>query len=260
LFRDLPEADLVLLAAACKPRSLPKGAVVLRQGEPGESLFVIVSGTVEILREQAVGRPEFIAELMPDDVFGEMALLGDGRRSRTVRATSPVLLLEISRGDFEGLVLTRFSREQIETAIQKLAFLHRAPLSRNWSSAAMAAFTRRCQILEFTPGRVLVTEREPNHFFYVVYEGELSVLVGGKRVAKLGSGDFFGEISLLQNSVASATILAVNMGRCLVLSRKDFLEFITRDFVVGLHFEEIGSRRLGRPLLPLGHACFAETG
>lgn len=250
LFKDLSEDDLEKLAATASPRGVEKGGVVLRQGEPGETLFVVFSGTAEVLREQAVGRPEYIAELLPGDVFGEVALLGGGVRTRTVRATSSLRLLAIDRAGFNGLVLNRFSREQIETAIQKKAFLSRIAFSRRWSPGAMLAFARRSQFLDFEAGAVLIRAGAHNQFFYLVHEGTLEVALEGNAVARLSRGEFFGELSLLQNSVAGASILARTPGRCLVLHKRDFLEFITRDFLVGLHLEKIASRRLGRALFP----------
>jgi CRP-like cAMP-binding protein len=67
-------------------------------------------------------------------------------------------------------------------------------------------------------------------------------------VSRLRRGDFYGELGLLPNLLAKATIVASTPGRCLLVPIPDFLQFITHDFAVGLQFEEIGSERLGRPL------------
>ncbi len=250
LFKDLPPADMAGLASATNTRWLAKGEVVLRQGERGDTMFVVFSGTAEVLREQEVGRPEFIAELLPCDVFGEVALLEGGPRTRTVRASSDLCLLVIERDAFHALVLNRFSREHIATAVQKKAFLSRIAFSRRWSPAAMLAFARRSRFFDFEAGRKLIREGDDNQFFYLVHEGSLEVTLRDKPVARLGRGDFFGELSLLQNNVAGASVLARTPGRCLVLNKRDFLEFITRDFLVGLDMEQIASRRLGRAVFP----------
>ena len=97
----------------------------------------------------------------------------------------------------------------------------------------------------------MITEGRDNGFFYLIYEGEMRVLKREKVVAKLSSGDFFGEISLLQNSPTTATIVAHTPCRNLIVSKSDFLSFITQDFLIGLQFEDISSRRLGRPIFPL---------
>jgi CRP-like cAMP-binding protein len=81
-----------------------------------------------------------------------------------------------------------------------------------------------------------------------VQEGEFAVMKKDQQTARLRRGDFYGELSQLQDSVATVSIVAKTPGRCLLVPIQDFLQFITRDFAVGLQFEEIGSDRLGHPL------------
>lgn len=259
LFRDLPPSELAALQQVFKPESRKEGDVVVRQGEAGDTLYVIYSGSVEVLREAAVGKPDRVAELGPGEVFGEIALLRGVVRTRTVRCATPTVLLSLRKRDFDDLVLTRMAREAVETAVQKVAFLQRIPLSREWSPAAIAAFARRCTFREFHADEKLVRQGDINQFFHVVYEGELSVEKGGREVARLKIGDFFGEISLLQSSTATAAVIGRKPGRCLLLVKRDFLEFISRDFVIGLQFEEISSNRMGRPIFPLSHAVFIDS-
>ncbi len=259
LFRTLPPEDLAVLATAVRTEEVKTRTNIVRQGEAGDRLYVVFSGAVEIVREPPVGRPEVVAELQAGEVFGEIALLRGGLRTRTVRASCPTVLLSITKDDFAGLVLSHLSREAVETAVQKLSFLARIPLSRAWSPRAAGIFAQRSQFKEFPEHESLIREGEGNQFFHIVHEGEFSVRKRDVEIARLRAGDFFGEISLLQSSVATASIVAVTPARCLVMPRRDFLDFITHDFLIGLQFEEISSRRLGKPIFPLGQAAFAEA-
>ena len=256
LFRDLPTSELKELAACMKSENRKKGDVVVRQGEQGDTLYLIYSGSVEILREDPGSASVHVAELVSGDVFGEIALLRGGVRTRTVRCTGASVLLALGKREFDGLVLNRISREAVETVIQKVTFLKRIPLSNQWSQAAVAAFSGRATFRSFQAGDKLVVHGDTNQFFHVVYEGELGVEKGGKEIVRLKSGDFFGEISLLQSSTATAAVIARTPGRCLILVRRDFLEFISRDFLIGLQFEKISSSRMGRPIFPLAQATF----
>jgi len=258
LFRDLPPAQLEALIPRLHPESHQAGSIVVRQGEAGDKLYLIYGGSVEVLREPAVGQPERVAELGRGEVFGEIALLRGVVRTRTVRCTVPSVMLSLSKRDFDGLVPPRFSREAVETAIQKVAFLKRIPLSRQWSPAAIAAFAGRATFRDFQAGEKLVIYGDTNQFFHVVYEGELGVEKQGREVARLKVGDFFGEISLLQSSSATAAVIGRTPGRCLLLVKRDFLEFVSRDFLIGLQFEKISSNRIGRPIFPLAHAVFID--
>jgi len=230
----------------------PAGSLVVREAELGEKLYIVFSGRVEVVRELAVGRTEAIATLQEADIFGEIALLAlDRTRRRSVRCLTDSVLLSLGRAEFEQLVLTRLSRDTIEQTVQKMAFLQRIPLSRHWSPHAVASFARRSIFQDFRPGEIVVTEGRENGFFHLIHEGEMRVLKRDKEVATLKSGQFFGEISLLQNSIATATIVAHTPCRNLLLSKTDFLNFITQDFLIGIQFEEISSKRLGRPIFPL---------
>jgi small-conductance mechanosensitive channel len=91
LFRDLDESDLGELAKSMQTRTIGRGSVVVRAGEQGRSLFVVVEGVLEVR-----GEPGVIATLSAGDVFGEMSLLTGDPRSANVAATAEATLYEIS--------------------------------------------------------------------------------------------------------------------------------------------------------------------
>lgn len=257
LFRSLAPADREALIGHLHAEEHGSRSIVVREGDPGERLYLVMSGRVEVLRNLPTGRMEPVARLEPGDVFGEIALLEEGgRRTRSVRTRSRAVFLTLDRDAFQNLVLTKLSRSEVLDIVQKVAFLHRVPLSANWSPHAMFSFARRCAFQTCAEGEVLIEEEQDNQFFFVLYEGVLSVSKKGREVARLHAGDFFGEISALQNSAASATIRATGPARCLVMSKREFLQFLVNDFCIGLQFEAISSKRLGRPLFPLPQSAF----
>ena len=68
-------------------KAYPDGADIIRQGDPGDCMFVVQSGTVEVVREED-GETTLLAELGPNDFFGEMSLFERETRSATVRKPS----------------------------------------------------------------------------------------------------------------------------------------------------------------------------
>ena len=251
LFRSLAAEDTDAIAAAVVAEAHPAGSLVVREAELGEKLYIVFSGQVEVVRELGLGRTEAIASLQEADVFGEIALLALAHTRRAVRCLTDSVLLSLGRVEFEQLLLSCRSRATIEQTVEKMAFLQRIPLSRHWSPHAVAAFARRSIFQDFRPGEIVITEGRENGFFHLIYEGEMRVLKRGNEVATLRSGQFFGEISLLQNSIATATFVAHSPCRNLLLAKTDFLNFITQDFLIGIQFEEISSKRLGRLTFPL---------
>lgn len=251
LFRAFSDEELSAVARAMQAEEYARGAVIVREGDPGDRLFVVCSGEAGVQRRTGSGRSETIARLGPGEIFGEVALLNDSLRTRTVLMTRAGLLLSLTRENFERMILSRLSREEIGNAVQKAAFLYRIPLARDWSPAAVTAFAARATWLDFRRGERLLRLGQENRQFFVVYEGQLAVVRSEGAPLKLGVGDFFGEIGLLQNSLARASIDAVTDGRCLCIDRDSFLRFVTNDFLVGLFFEDVSSQRLGRPVFPL---------
>ncbi len=249
LFRDLPPGDLAALAAAVRPEAHQAGAYVVREGEQGDKLYLIYSGHLAVTQKLAeVGRTDRFGELHPGDLFGERALLGDGRRTATVRCATPCVLLTLDQAGFEGLILARLARADLEDKVQKIGFLARTELARHWSQAALAAFAGRARFHDFPKGSQIVRAGMPFEYFCLVHEGEFAVVKDGKQKAHLRRGDCYGELSMLGHNTAKADIVALTPGRCLLVPSEDFLSFITHDFAVALQFERMGDERLGRPV------------
>jgi len=258
LLRGAREEILYELAERVQGVMVDARQYVCKEGERGDHLFFVLDGAVEVLMSLKSGRPLRITELGRGDVFGEIALLHNVPRTRSIRAAKKSLLLAISREDFQKLIVGSLGARSVEEIIRKQSFLHRIELCRSWHPQALTAFSHLANIAEFGAGEVVIKKGMRNQFFYLIYDGLLEVVADGKRVAKLATGEFFGEISLLQNSTATADIVAITESHCLVVQRKDFLNFIGTDFLVGLQFEDISSKRLKHPIFPLTGVAYDE--
>jgi CRP-like cAMP-binding protein len=238
LFRDLSSDDLKAVAAVVKPELHKRGSFVVKEGEPGEKLYVVLSGRVEVRRDYAPGRSEPVAEMGDGAVFGEIALIRGGNRTRSVRALEKSVLLGLDKADFERLVLTKMTRAAVEDAVQKVGFLEQIELTRNWSQATLTAFARRAKLHEHAEGAVVIEQGNNNHWFFIVRRGEFAVLKQREELRRLGLGDSFGEMSLLGDGIATATVkVAGKDASTLAISGTDFLDFVTKDFVVGLGWD-----------------------
>jgi len=92
------------LARSGQLHELPAGALIVREGDPGDSLYIVLTGTLEVSRMEANGQPRVVGRLLPGEVFGEMSLLTGAPRSATVAAASPVTLVEIRKADFDPIL------------------------------------------------------------------------------------------------------------------------------------------------------------
>ena len=255
LFRELSADDLQAVAGAVRAEEHRARSFVVREGEPGDRLYLVVSGRLEVRRDYAPGRSEPVAELVAGDVFGEIALLEGGVRTRSIRCLTRSVLLALGKADFERLVLTRVSRQAVVDAVQKVGFLQHTAWARDWSHATLAAFASRARFQEWKEGDVIIEEGKPNFWFYLVHRGELAVREGDRELRRLTMGDPFGELSVLKGGGATASVVVRSrVASCLVVANTDFLSFLTQDFIVGLRLEELSAQRRGWPALAAGGA------
>lgn len=116
------------------------GAPVFREGEAGTEMYIIETGTVDILRETRGGEP--LATLEAGDFFGEMAVLEDQPRFATAIARTPVRLLRIDRAAF-GDVLSQNVEIAIRIMRKLTARLRRAEQRAAEAHGALDEFRRR---------------------------------------------------------------------------------------------------------------------
>ena len=100
---SLDAKQLDMLAERAQRRSFSAGAVLIREFEPGASMFILESGEVAVTVSDEA---EPVARLFVGDVVGEMSLLTGAPRSATVTAVEPVMAVEIDHGALAPILAT----------------------------------------------------------------------------------------------------------------------------------------------------------
>lgn len=121
LLRHLPAEEVERILPCVHSRHMMPGEILFCAGAPGDALFIVARGNVEVIVDatsDASGAEHKLAELGPGQAFGEMALLSGGPRTATVRSVGEVDLLEIGREDFEHLVA---SDDRLADAVERLS-------------------------------------------------------------------------------------------------------------------------------------------
>jgi CRP-like cAMP-binding protein/cytochrome P450 len=113
----LEPARLQQLVPGAEVQTCSAGEVVIRQGDPAEHLFVVASGRAEVIRVDEAGREHAVAALGPGEIFGEIGLLQRSRRTATVRATEPLVLLRVGGAGFAAQ-LEQSTAAHAEVAVQ----------------------------------------------------------------------------------------------------------------------------------------------
>ena len=111
-------------------------------------------------------------------------------------------------------------------ADSKTQALSRVPLFSQLSKHELEFVASRADEVEARAGETLTTQGRPGDTFYILLDGEADVEVDGKPRTTLKTGDFFGEISMLDRGLASATVKTRTDARLFVMSHAQFRDAI----------------------------------
>lgn len=120
LFANLSRKDLAHVDRLATQIARPAGSVLLREGDIAHEMYVIESGTAEVLHGD-----EVIGHLGPGDFVGEMALLAHSRRTSTVRATTDLTVIHLEGRSFRKLL------EDVPSIAVQLAITMAERITRN---------------------------------------------------------------------------------------------------------------------------------
>ena len=136
IFASFSDEELNALSKIVQKKAYVKGEIILREGEAGDSFFIICSGFAKCFTNLG-GKEIFINIMSEREFFGEMALLNEKKRSATVIAHSDLETLVIFKKDFVQYILSNYN------ALVKLLQI---------ISERLRKADRRCEIFAFFPG------------------------------------------------------------------------------------------------------------
>src|SRR3989475_11070436 len=130
LFAELSTVSLLTLGSSLKTAEFPPAEVIVREGAPGVSMYIIKSGLVEVRKKDPTTGFDFlVAQLSEGAAVGEMSLLTGKPRSATVTTVSPTVVYTLTRADFRNLLtyhpeislgLARIMAERLEDATKQV--------------------------------------------------------------------------------------------------------------------------------------------
>jgi CRP/FNR family cyclic AMP-dependent transcriptional regulator len=104
LFRDFDQSELTEISQLVTTRKFSKHQMIFREGDPGATFFLILSGSVAIMRVSADGRETILSILKEREFFGEMSIFDTAVRAAGVRTLTDVEVGAIEREDFLALI------------------------------------------------------------------------------------------------------------------------------------------------------------
>jgi cAMP-dependent protein kinase regulator len=255
IFSELEEQELQSFLGRLHVRTFQKGILVCREGEGGDSLFMIGRGEVAITKRMAGEKEVWVRNLKEGDLFGEFGFFTDQKRHATVKAITECELLELCRDDLEELVK---AHPRVMEVLQHLfkerildLFLALSPIFSSLTSSDRDEIFKRFRLLRVPEETLLFKGGDPSTSLYLVKSGEVEIFTQNRRgrkvcLSKLTCGNLFGEISLLFSKPRMAYAKTTRPSELLELTKEDLDACLLHFPTLRSTLEELSFHRLSR--------------
>jgi cAMP-dependent protein kinase regulator len=236
----LDMAALESLAGRVVHLKVPEGTDVVKQGEQGDCLYVVDTGTADVLVDGFR-----VGSVAPGGYFGERALLRNVPRMATVRSREQMQLLVLPQVDFvtaltgqvgAGTALDStcsYPDASGLTSRQRAEVLSRVSLLSHLDSSALRQLAEHSNVEQWPEGAAIIRQGEEGDRFYVMLDGRAIVSVNSQAVGELHPGDQFGEIALLHEVPRRANVTAASSAVTLSLPRDAFVSAVRSRLLAG---------------------------
>lgn len=233
---SLSADSLKMVLANAEAVRFGPGERLVEQGAEGDALFLLLCGWAKVVRETRTGEEQVLRRLSQGSVVGEVALVTRAPRVASVISETGVQALRLRREVVEELAEREpdLAEELVEFCRQKML----ANLLETSPVLGVLGETERAEVVRGFDRRVLpagnrpIRQGEPSPGLFLIVVGQAEVLKREPpdrevvRLAVLGPGDVFGEMSLVLEGPATATVQMVYDGALLVLPRERFLRTV----------------------------------
>ncbi len=179
VFETLAPSDLARIAAVAVPRSFSAQQVIFREGDDSTACYIVRSGHARAIREHPDGRSIALAHFGPGDIFGELAMFDDERRSATVQTLDEVLALAILGADMRRLL-----REHSEIAAKLVISLGRRLRAANERISRQSFQTVQSRVAGVLAQLVTQAHAEgagPGDVLVTITQADIAQLAGSSR-------------------------------------------------------------------------------
>ncbi|AFZ79397.1 cAMP-dependent protein kinase type I-beta regulatory subunit, putative [Theileria equi strain WA] len=210
LFSSLSHADLDVLVKAFDFQNASAGDVIIKQGDDGDKLFIIESGSADFTKKSLHSEEvKFLCTMDDGQYFGELALMYNTPRAATVVAKTDMRLWTLDRGTFNHIVRDAVvkKRERYDKLLSNVSLLAKVdPYDRCRLADALIEKTFNDE--------VIIQEGDAGTSLFMILEGKAEAYCQGKLVKSYSKDDYFGEIALIKQTPRASTVKA--KGQCIV--------------------------------------------
>lgn len=258
----LTQDQLVDVARRVKPQVYSRDTFIIREGEVGDKFYILVDGKADVQIEQPGGGQVIVNQLHPGNYFGEMALLGNGIRTASVKSApdGDAKVIALDGKAFNALIKeSSLLRDELTNIIERRVTANQVKTLSSINGEDLSGMLKGLNPITFSAGQEIIRQGELGESFYLIEDGKVDVFVrhgdSEIKVNTLKSGHYFGEMALLGNKRRNATV-RVNPGglaRLIELNLEDFEKLLAQsnDFREKMKKESVrrkeGLARAGKP-------------
>jgi CRP-like cAMP-binding protein len=179
VFETLAREELEQVAQVAVPRGFVRGEVVFREGDESDTCYVVRTGHARAVRAHQDGRTITLASFGPGDIFGELAMFDDERRSATVEATDHVEAVAVLGADMRRLL-----HEHPELAVKLVISLGRRLRAANERLASQSFQTVQSRVAGVLSQLVVQAQAEgagEREVLLTITQADIAQLAGSSR-------------------------------------------------------------------------------
>ncbi|XP_072138120.1 cGMP-dependent protein kinase 2 [Mobula birostris] len=205
-------------------RSYQETDVVIQEGEPGNHLYVLADGTLEVMQNG-----KLLGQMHPGTAFGELAILYNCKRTATVKAVTESWIWVLDRQVFQSIMM-----ETAQARNKKyFNFLSSVSLLKGLPEEKLSKIVDCLEVDYYDKGDYIIREGEQGSTFFIIAKGKVRVTQTREgteepqEIKTLKAGEYFGEKALISEDLRSANIIADDDDtQCLVIDRDIFNQMV----------------------------------
>jgi len=229
----MPDEHFQEMIMAFQEKQMKQGIDIIKQGDDGDSLYVVESGSFDILvarkaDDGSLGEPTKVSTFGPGSLFGELAILYDAPRAATVRCATPeAVTWSLDREPFQ-MLLKKCGFEKVQAYS---GWLLEVDILKVLNHHEISQLADSCESVLFEKDEVIIKQGDEGDAFYILEEGQCVAFFdvnGEEKVVKTYAkqGEYFGELALLNTTPRKANVKATCDTSVLKVESESFMNLL----------------------------------
>jgi len=224
--KTLQKDQLQKIVDAMQKKEYTDRIEIIREGTEGKQMYVLDQGSVTVTKGNGQDK-QFVCDLGSGQLFGELAILYNCRRTATITTKTPVTLWQLEREVFQAVVRSAGQARDEE----RFALLQKVTDLGEMEESKLRKIVDCLEEEQYEDGQCIIKQGTVGDLFFIIRSGEVKVTINQadgseKEAAILGPGKYFGEKALMKEDKRNANIYSKGATHCYTLDRTAFISLV----------------------------------